>query len=106
MGATALDPAHPVLVGVAATSQRTDDPGDAVEAAALVARAVRDAAVDAGAPALVDRIEVVLVPEGTWSYPTSAGWWARRRPRAPRAGGDRGAAADAPHACRGGDRRR
>ena len=69
MGATALDPRTPVLVGVAATSQRTDDPGDAMEAAALVARAVRDAAVDAGAPALVDRIELVLVPEGTWSYP-------------------------------------
>ncbi len=63
-----VDPRTPVLVGAASVSQRADDPGDTVEAAALMAEAVRAAAVDAGAPGLVDRIELVLVPEGTWGY--------------------------------------
>ena len=63
-----LDPRTPVLVGAAAASQRADDPAATVEAATLMAEAVRAAAVDAGAPGLVDRIELVLVPEGTWGY--------------------------------------
>jgi hypothetical protein len=58
----ALDPRMPVLVGVGTAS------GD-VEAAELMVRAARDAGVDSGAPVLLARVDRVVVPRGTWSYP-------------------------------------
>lgn len=59
---------QPVLVGVGAVQQRADEAADAVEALELMAAAVGAAAADAGAPALLGRLDAVLVPEGTWSY--------------------------------------
>ena len=61
-----LDPRTPVLVGAAALHQRTDDPAASLDAFGLMARATRQAGADAGAPGLLDRIGLVVVPEGTW----------------------------------------
>jgi len=66
-----MDERTAVLVGTAAVSQRFDDPTDAVEATALMRRAL-DAALDdtdAGAAThLNDRIDEIIVPEGIWGY--------------------------------------
>lgn len=64
-----LDPRTPVLVGAAAVTQHTDDPTCAAEAIVLMERALLGAADDAGSRALLDRIDVIAVPNGTWSYP-------------------------------------
>ncbi|WP_208029296.1 hypothetical protein [Rhabdothermincola sediminis] len=65
----ALDPRTPVLVGAAALTQRVDDPSAAAEAIVLMEQALLAAADDAGSRALLDRIDVIAVPNGTWSYP-------------------------------------
>jgi acetyl-CoA C-acetyltransferase len=65
---TSLDPRTPVIVGVAQVIQRPDDLADAVEASALMTRAVRDAAADAGAPDLVGGLDHVGVVSGAWRY--------------------------------------
>ena len=61
-----LDPRTPVLVGWAALRQREEDPTAALDAHGLMAGAVRQAAVDAGAPSVLDRVGLVVVAEGTW----------------------------------------
>jgi len=58
----------PVLVGVAAVSQRIDDPRVAKEPVALMIDAVRAAAADAGAPGLLARADSIRVPRGFWEY--------------------------------------
>ena len=63
-----VDPRTPVLVGAGTATQRFDDPSDGLEACALMAAACRAAADDAGAPGLLPRADLVLVPEGTWHY--------------------------------------
>src|SRR4051794_27912767 len=75
-----LDPRTPVLVGVGAVTQRSDDSAAATsldEPIALMARAVRAAGDDSGAPALVSATGLVLVPKGIWDYPDAAGQLAR-----------------------------
>ncbi len=64
-----LEPRTPVLVGAAAVVQREPDPALAREPAALMQEAVERAAQDAGSRALLDRVDTVHVPKGTWSYP-------------------------------------
>jgi acetyl-CoA C-acetyltransferase len=64
----ALDPRTPVLVGAGTATQRLDDPGAALEACALMVAACDAAARDAGAPDLLGRADVVIVPRGTWAY--------------------------------------
>ncbi len=54
-----------MLVGVATAS--ADE-----EATELMARAVRAAAADSGAPSLLAAVDRVAVPQGTWSYPDPA----------------------------------
>lgn len=61
-----LDRRTPVLVGAAALRQRKDDPAAALDAFGLMAQATHSAAADAGAPALLERVGLVCVPEGTW----------------------------------------
>jgi acetyl-CoA C-acetyltransferase len=63
-----LDPRSPVLVGWAAVNQARDDPAAALEASALMTKAVQAAAARAGAPALLGDIERIYVPKGRWSY--------------------------------------
>jgi acetyl-CoA C-acetyltransferase len=58
--------AVPVVVGVGQVVQRPGD-GDH-DAIGLMVDAVRVAAADAGVPELSSRVEMVLVPEGTWPH--------------------------------------
>ncbi len=55
-----FDPRLPVLVGLGAVSE-------SAPVAALMARAVRAAAADAGAPDLLTSVGCVAVPQGSWS---------------------------------------
>ena len=63
-----MDPRTPVLVGVGTVLQREDDPARAQEAVSLMVAAARLAADDSRAPALLDRVDLVAVPRGIWSY--------------------------------------
>ena len=64
----------PVLVGVAQIEQRDADPvaGRGREPLALMIDAVREAAADAGAPALLDEADSVRVTRGMWPYENPA----------------------------------
>ena len=73
-----LDPRTPVLVGVAAASQREDDPGKALEPVALMARALEAAGEDAGHPQILARADAVRVPRGMWPYRDPGRWLAER----------------------------
>lgn len=63
-----LDPRTPVVVGVAAVTQRGDDPALLSPAIDLMRQVTEDAAMDAGDSSLLDRIGWIGVPEGTWTY--------------------------------------
>lgn len=63
-----------MLVGVAAVSQRLEDPAEAKEAVALMAEALVTAADDAGASSLIGRLDQVRVTKGTWGYSDPARW--------------------------------
>ncbi len=64
------DPSAPILAGVAQLEQRDADPaaGNGKEPLELMIDAVRAAAVDAGAPALLAQAESVRVIRGMWPY--------------------------------------
>lgn len=76
------DPDAPVLVGTGAAAQRLDDPSGADEPLALMARALRDAADDAGLPGggeqLLRRLGRIAVPKGRWEYGDPARLLARQ----------------------------
>ena len=61
-------PNTPVLVGVAAVQQKLEDCREALEPIALMERALRDAAADAGSEALLARADEILVPNSLWGY--------------------------------------
>jgi acetyl-CoA C-acetyltransferase len=63
-----IDPRTPVVVGAAATQRRDGDPVTAPDAIELMVAALHDAGADAGAPGLLPRVDVVLVPKGSWSW--------------------------------------
>lgn len=63
-----MNPNTPVLVGVAAVQQKDPDHTQALEPLALMAKALTDAAADAGAPALLSSADEILVPKGIWGY--------------------------------------
>ena len=48
--------------------QRLEDPREALEPIEMMERALRDAAHDAGAPRLLEALDAILVPQGTWKY--------------------------------------
>jgi len=58
----------PVLVGVSQLEQRIDDPLAAREPLDLMIDAVRLAALDAGAPSLLDEASSFRVTRGMWPY--------------------------------------
>ncbi len=64
-----VPPRTPVLVGVGVADQRHDDPLAGTDAVGLMRAALDAAAADAGAggPALLDRVDEVIVPEGIWA---------------------------------------
>jgi len=63
-----LDVNTPVLVGVAAIQQKTDDYRQALEPVALMEQALRGAEADAGCAGLLVRADEILVPKGIWGY--------------------------------------
>ena len=61
----------PVAVGAAAVQRRSDELESKVEALELMIEAVASAAVDAvdhRAPLLLDAVDIIMVPQGTWRY--------------------------------------
>jgi acetyl-CoA C-acetyltransferase len=63
-----LAPNTPVVVGVGFAQETSDDPAACPEPYRLMERAVRGAAADAGAAALLPQIESIAVPQGMWEY--------------------------------------
>lgn len=63
-----LDPRTPVLVGVGVAHQHEDDPTRAVEALDLMEAAARAAGADSGARGLLEHVDLILTPRGTWPY--------------------------------------
>ena len=62
------NPRRPAIAGISQIVQRVDDPGDAAEPIALMERAIRQAAEDAGAPKLIESLDAIYVPKGLWQY--------------------------------------
>ncbi|MDZ7783720.1 MAG: hypothetical protein U5K56_12560 [Halioglobus sp.] len=58
----------PVLVGAAAVQQKLEDYRAALEPVALMERALRAAAEDAGSGALLTRADEIMVPNSLWGY--------------------------------------
>jgi acetyl-CoA C-acetyltransferase len=58
----------PVIVGIGFCQERNDDPTQCSEPYELMVHAVRNAAEDAGWPALLAEIESISVPQGMWQY--------------------------------------
>lgn len=73
-----MDPRTPVLIGSAAVSQREEDPAAAREPLELMEQAIRAAAIDAGCPALLERIGWIAVPRGFWDYADPGRYLAER----------------------------
>ncbi len=59
---------RPVIVGIAQLTQKIDDPRLALSPIELMEQAIRDAAEDAGAPALVTSLDAIYVPKGLWRH--------------------------------------
>ena len=78
MPALSVPPRTPVLVGAAQLSQRAEDPALAKEPIALMEDALRAAAEDAGAPALLARLDSLCVTQGFHDYGNPAAWLAER----------------------------
>jgi acetyl-CoA C-acetyltransferase len=72
----AVPPRTPVLVGAAQLSQRAEDPALAREPIVLMRDALRAAAEDAGAPALLAQADSIRVTQGFHDYGNPAAWLA------------------------------
>jgi acetyl-CoA C-acetyltransferase len=65
----ALDPRTPVIIGIGQHLNRVDQGAEAVEPAALMAEALREAATDAGAGRALSALDVIaVVPPISWRY--------------------------------------
>lgn len=65
---TAIDPRTPVLVGAGQFLQKPANPADALEPAAMMAQALRQAADNAGSPRLLAAADAIRVVFGSWPY--------------------------------------
>jgi acetyl-CoA C-acetyltransferase len=63
-----LDPCTPVLVGVGAMTEQSEDPREASEPLALMAAALGRAAEDAGSKAILAAVDTIWIPRGFWPY--------------------------------------
>ena len=59
---------RPTIAGIGQLVQRVDDPAEAVSPIEMMENAIRKAAEDAGAPKLVEHLDAIYVPRGTWQY--------------------------------------
>ncbi|MEM9176145.1 MAG: hypothetical protein AAGC67_13035 [Myxococcota bacterium] len=59
---------RPAIAGIGQLVQRVDDPAEAVSPIEMMENAIRKAAEDAGAPKLVEHLDAIYVPRGTWQY--------------------------------------
>src|SRR5688572_6949482 len=73
-----VPPRTPVLVGVAQLSQRAEDPALAKEPLERMEDALRAAAEDAGAPALLAQLDSLCVTQGFHDYGNPAAFLAER----------------------------
>ncbi len=67
-----LDDRAPVLVGVAALSQRFETAGEGKEAWQLMVDALKAAAIDAGSRELLTEADEIQIPKGSWAYTNPA----------------------------------
>ena len=58
----------PVIIGVGFCQEKIEDPKASAEAWQLMERAIRDAAEDAGEPAIVKSLQSIAVLKGMWDY--------------------------------------
>lgn len=58
----------PVIVGVGFYQNKSENAADCPEPWRMMVEAVRDAAVDAGAPAMVESLQSISVAQGMWQY--------------------------------------
>ena len=63
-----VDPDTPVIVGIGTATQHVTEPGGGDDALQLMLTAVREAGTDSGSPSLLQRVDLVSVPGGTWPY--------------------------------------
>ena len=61
-------PNAPVIIGVGFCQQKLDDPLASMEPCRLMVQALRNAAADAGNPALLPQLESIAVEQGMWQY--------------------------------------
>ena len=59
---------RPAIAGIGQLVQRVDDPAEAISPIEMMENAIRQAAEDAGAPKLVEHLDGIYVPRGTWQY--------------------------------------
>ncbi len=59
---------RPSIAGAGQVVQRVEDAREALSPLALMERAIREAAQDAGAPKLVESLDAIYVPQGLWKY--------------------------------------
>ena len=59
---------RPAIAGIGQLVQRVDDPAEAISPIERMENAIRQAAEDAGAPKLVEHLDGIYVPRGTWQY--------------------------------------
>lgn len=59
---------RPVIVGAGQLTQRVSDPKESAEPIGVMEQALRIAAEDAGAPALLAALDTIYVPQGLWKY--------------------------------------
>jgi acetyl-CoA C-acetyltransferase len=63
-----LDPRTPVVVGAAAATEQTEDPGKGLDALGLMEVALRRAAEGAGSRALLSQVDSIWTPRGFWPH--------------------------------------
>jgi len=59
---------RPAIAGIAQLTQKIEDPRLARSPLELMEQAIRDAALDAGAPKLVESLDAIYVPMGLWRH--------------------------------------
>jgi acetyl-CoA C-acetyltransferase len=72
-----LNPNTPVIIGIAQIQQRITDPELGDEPVDMMVNAVREAAEDAGNPAMLGAVDSVRVIRGIWRYKQPAGYVAQ-----------------------------